>query len=68
MSNPVEQFRDAITLLVICFDTLTELSHHPAFEGDAPEFVQDGIGHENLLLLREFLIKHDCLPSYWETV
>ena len=42
-------------LLQGTLDALIELSRNPAFEDDAPEFNEGGIGHEACRLLREEL-------------
>lgn len=41
--------------LVQCFETLKELAKHPAFEDDAPEFNEGGIGYEACEAAREAL-------------
>ena len=44
-----------VTILHETLEALIELSRHPAFEDDAPEFNEGGIGHEACRKLREFL-------------
>jgi len=44
-------------LLQVALDALRELAHNPAFEDDAPEFNEGGIGHEACRLLSEELAK-----------
>ena len=46
---------EALRLLQDTLDALIELSRHPAFEDDAPEFNEGGIGHEACRKLREAL-------------
>jgi hypothetical protein len=44
-------------LLNEVLNALLELAAHPAFEDDAPEFNEGGVGHEACRKLREALLE-----------
>lgn len=47
-------------LLAACIeaeDKIEDLAFHPAFQGDAPEFNEGGIGYEALKILRAAIAK-----------
>jgi hypothetical protein len=44
---------EALRLLQDTLDALQELSQHPAFADDAPEFNEGGVGYETCRNLRE---------------
>ena len=55
----MNQRKRILEVLEIAREALLDLCHHSAFEDDAPEFNEGGVGYEALKAIRELQIEEE---------